>query len=181
MMMKKQLQWELRGDSEIVFTRHFSAPRELVYDCHTKPELVERWLTGPEGWRFSTCQIDLRVGGRYLYVWQNPKSAGFGMVGFFREIKAPERIQSTEDFVPDISVPIDATAPTANASINTLELKAEGAQTLMTLTCKFASAEICKMAVESGMARGMGISYQRLDKICEEKNDLAVLEAAAEG
>lgn len=52
--LQKELKLELKGDTEIVFTRHFAAPRELVYDCHTKPELMRRWLTGPDGWEYGT-------------------------------------------------------------------------------------------------------------------------------
>jgi uncharacterized protein YndB with AHSA1/START domain len=45
----------------------FNAPRELVWDCHTKPELVKRWMLGPPGWSMPVCEIDLRVGGAYRY------------------------------------------------------------------------------------------------------------------
>ena len=55
-----------RGDREIVMTRAFDAPRALVFDAFTKPELVKRWMLGPGG-----CEIDLRVGGVYRYVWRN--------------------------------------------------------------------------------------------------------------
>jgi len=54
-----------RGDREIVMTRVFDAPRHLVFEAFTKPELLKRWLLGPPGWSMPVCEIDLRVGGRY--------------------------------------------------------------------------------------------------------------------
>ncbi|MGH9367901.1 MAG: SRPBCC domain-containing protein, partial [Thermoanaerobaculia bacterium] len=57
-------------EREIVMTRVFDAPRELVFDAHTKPELVKRWLLGPDGWSMPVCEIDLRVGGKYRYLWR---------------------------------------------------------------------------------------------------------------
>src|SRR5205814_27542 len=82
-----------------VMTRVFDAARALVFDAHTKPELVKRWLLGPPGWSMPVCEIDLRVGGKYRYVWRhNTKGTQMGMGGVYREIVAPERIVSTERF-----------------------------------------------------------------------------------
>jgi len=60
-----------RGDGEILVTRDFEAPRRLVFDAFTKPELVRRWLLGPPGWTMPLCEIDLRVGGTYRYAWRS--------------------------------------------------------------------------------------------------------------
>ncbi|HWZ27711.1 MAG TPA: SRPBCC domain-containing protein, partial [Gemmatimonadales bacterium] len=86
------------SDREIQITRVFNAPRTLVFDAHTKPELLKRWLFGPPGWVFDVCEIDLRVGGAYRYVWRKPPDTVMGMGGIYREIQAPERIVSTEKF-----------------------------------------------------------------------------------
>ena len=78
------------GDREIVMTRVFDAPRELVFDAHTKPELVKRWLLGPDGWSMPVCEIDLRVGGAYRYVWRrDTDGTEMGMGGVYREIVPP--------------------------------------------------------------------------------------------
>ena len=61
-----------QGDREIVMTRAFHAPRRLVFDALTKPELVKRWLIGPPGWSMPVCEIDLKVGGSYRYVCVTP-------------------------------------------------------------------------------------------------------------
>src|SRR6267378_5192290 len=88
-----------RGDREIVITRVFDAPRKLVFDAFTKPELVKQWLLGPDGWSMPVCEIDLKVGGKYRYVWRRDNDGTeMGMRGVFREIVAPERIVHTEKF-----------------------------------------------------------------------------------
>ncbi len=66
---KNEVKLERRGETEVVFTRYFDAPRELVFDCHTKPELMKKWLIGPEGMVLDTCKQDLKVGGKYLYLY----------------------------------------------------------------------------------------------------------------
>ncbi len=75
------------SDREIVMTRVFDAPRDLVFDAYTKPELLKRWLLGPRGWSMPVCEIDLRVGGAYRYVWRrDPDGNEMGMGGVYREI-----------------------------------------------------------------------------------------------
>src|SRR5437870_7670097 len=78
-----------RGDREIVITRVFDAPRKLVFDAFTKPELVKQWLLGPDGWSMPVCEIDLKVGGKYRYVWRRDKDGTeMGMGGGYRERKS---------------------------------------------------------------------------------------------
>src|SRR5579872_2950338 len=86
-------------DREIVMTRVFDAPRHLVFAAWTRPELLKRWLLGPPGWSMPVCEIDLRVGGKYRYVWrQDSDGTEMGMGGVYREIVKPERIVATEKF-----------------------------------------------------------------------------------
>jgi uncharacterized protein YndB with AHSA1/START domain len=59
------------GDREILITRVFDAPRRLIFDAYTKPDLIKRWLLGPDGWSMPICETDLRAGGKYRYVWRN--------------------------------------------------------------------------------------------------------------
>ena len=80
------------GDREIVITRSLNAPRTLVFDAFTKPELLRKWLLGPPGWTMIVCEVDLRVGGAYRYVWQNTKGTVMGMGGVMHEIVPPERV-----------------------------------------------------------------------------------------
>src|SRR5216684_1490495 len=87
-----------RGDREIVMTRDFDAPRRLVFDALSKPELVKQWLLGPPGWSMPVCEIDLRVGGAYRYVWRHSSGKEMGMGGVYREIVPQERLIYTELF-----------------------------------------------------------------------------------
>ncbi len=161
--LQKELKLELKGETEVVFTRHFAAPRELVYDCHTKPELMRRWLLGPDGWQFDRCDVDLKVGGKYLYSWKHAERATFGMHGVFKEIAAPGRLVNTESFIPDM-VAFNANAPEdPGAALNTLVLTSDGDMTLMTLVCHYPSAEVRQMVMQTGMETGMETSYKRLD------------------
>src|SRR6267378_1311447 len=74
------------SERELVMTRDFDAPRGMVFDALTKPELVQRWLLGPPGWTMPVCEIDLRVGGKYRYVWKNADGRTMGMGGTFTDI-----------------------------------------------------------------------------------------------
>src|SRR5687767_4883422 len=86
------------SDREIAMTRVFDAPRKLVFDALTKPELVKRWLVRT-GWSMPVCEIDLRVGGTYRYVWRKGDNGPeMGMRGVYREVVRPERIVATEVF-----------------------------------------------------------------------------------
>src|SRR3981189_111052 len=85
-------------DREILVTREFDAPRRLVFDCLTKPELVKRWLGVQNGWSLAICEIDLKVGGVFRYVWRGPDRVEMGMRGIFKEIVPVERIVNTEKF-----------------------------------------------------------------------------------
>ena len=93
--MPNKLEITLPSDREIRITRAFDAPRNLVWDAHTKPELVRRWLLGPPGWEMPVCRIDLRVGGEYRYEWEDKaRNKKMGMGGTYTEVKAPEKIGS---------------------------------------------------------------------------------------
>jgi uncharacterized protein YndB with AHSA1/START domain len=147
------------GERDIVITRRFDAPRLLVFDAHTRPEFVRRWLLGPPGWTMPVCEIDLRVGGRYHYVWRNDANGRqFGMSGEFREIAAPGRLVSTERFDE---------SPYPGEAVNTLTLTEEHGQTLLTLTSVYPSRELRDIALKSGMEKGVGPSYDRLQALVD--------------
>ena len=143
------------SDREIAMTRVFDAPRKLVFDAHTKPELVRRWLLGPAGWSMPVCEIDLRVGGKYRWVWRHDRNGTeMGMGGVYREIKAPERLVSTERFD-------EAWYP--GESLNTLVLVEQGGQTTLTQTMLYESRAARDAVTKSGMEKGVTASYDRLD------------------
>ncbi len=142
------------SDREICMTRTFDAPRRLVFDCWTQPELVKRWLTGPEGWSFSVCEIDLRVGGSYRYVWRNVDGREMGMGGVYREIVPAQRLVSTELFDEDW---------TGGETLSTVVFSEHGLQTTATTTVLYSSKAARDGALQTGMERGMAESLDRLD------------------
>lgn len=145
------------GEREIVMTRTFNAPRRLVWDAHTKPELVKRWLLGPDGWTMPVCEIDLRVGGRYRYVWRREKDGTeMGLSGVYREIASPERIINTERFDE---------AWYSGEALDTLILVEENGKTLLTQTMLLETREERDKVLKSGMESGVARSYDRLEEI----------------
>jgi uncharacterized protein YndB with AHSA1/START domain len=145
------------SDREIQVTRDFDAPRRLVFDAFTRPELVRRWLLGPPGWTMPLCEIDLRVGGAYRYVWRSEKDgAQMGMSGVFREIVPPERIVATEKFD-------DAWYP--GVALDTTVFVETGGITRATITVLYASQEARDTARRSGMEYGMAAGYDRLEAL----------------
>lgn len=161
----------LPSDREIRVVRSFDAPRQLVWDCHTKPELAQRWLLGPEGWTMPVCIIDLRVGGRFRFVWRNPSDGReFGSHGRHLEIEAPSRLVTTEemDGLDGRPLNIDAPEEGPEPAMNTLVLSESGGKTILTLTMRYPTAAIRDMALKSGMTGGMEQSYSRIDALAAE-------------
>ena len=145
------------GDREIVMTRDFDAPRQLVFDAWTKPELVRRWLLGPAGWTMPVCEIDLRVGGAYRYLWRHLQNgAEMGMGGVFREITAPERLVATERF--------DQSWYPGEA-VSTLMLVEQSGRTTLTQTVRYESREARDVVLKSPMEHGVAASYDRLEEL----------------
>ncbi len=145
------------GDRDLVISRDFAAPRKLVYDAHTKPELVRQWLLGPPGWTMPVCDMDVRVGGKYRWEWRKQTDGTtMGMGGVYREVKAPERLVSTEKFD-------DAWYP--GESLNTLVLVEKGGRTTLTQTMRYESREAREAVIKSGMEQGVAASYDRLDDV----------------
>ena len=142
------------SDVEVRIKRTFEAPPRLVYDAHTKPELVRRWLSGPDGWEVSRCDIDLRVGGKFRYEWRNVDGREMGMGGDFRELEPPQRIVHTELFDEDW---------TGGEVVTTTLFEAQGDdKTMLTVTSVYSSKEARDGAIATGMTSGMDTSYDKL-------------------
>jgi uncharacterized protein YndB with AHSA1/START domain len=152
-----------RGEREIVLTRVFDAPRDLVFEAWTKPEHVVHWY-GRHGWTLDVCEIDLRVGGRWRYVMHGPRDRSMGLGGVYLEIAAPERLVSTEAFD---GYPGEST--------NTLILTERDGRTTLTITSLASSAEIRDAIIQSGMEEGAAETMDRLAGL------LATLQKGAQG
>ena len=142
-------------EREIAMTRVFDAPRHLVFDAYTKPELVQRWLGAMAGWSWVECKIDLRVGGAYRYLWRGPNGEEMGMRGVYREIVAPERVVATEVYDQ---------AWYQGDAVETLHLAEQGGKTTLTITVRYQSREVRDAVLKSPMERGMAAG---LDKLAE--------------
>lgn len=142
------------ADREIAMTRVFDAPRQLVFDAHTKPDLVRQWLLGPPGWSMPVCEMDVRVGGTYRWVWRHDTNGTeMGMGGVYREIVAPERLVTTERFD-------EAWYP--GEALNTLVLIEQGGRTTLTQTMRYESRDARDAVIKSNMEKGVAASYDRL-------------------
>jgi uncharacterized protein YndB with AHSA1/START domain len=145
------------SDREIQVSRDFDAPRSLVFDAFTKPELVRRWLLGPPGWTMPVCEIDLRVGGSYRYVWRSEEDGSqMGIRGVFREIAPVERLVATERFD-------DAWYP--GEALDTTVFEERRGITRTTITILYESQEARDAARRSGMEYGMAAGYDRLETL----------------
>lgn len=141
------------SDREIMMTRVFDAPRKLVFDALTKPELLKRWFSGPPGWSLTTCEFDAKVGGAYRYVWRAPDGSEMGMGGVLLEFVPPERMVSSEKFD-------QAWYP--GEAIGSLELVESGGKTTLTMTVRYDSKDTRDMVLKSPMKEGVEAGYNSL-------------------
>jgi uncharacterized protein YndB with AHSA1/START domain len=144
------------SDRELAMTRVFDAPRGMVFDACTKPELIKRWLGVRAGWTMPVCKVDLRVGGKYRYVWRGPQGNEMGMGGVYREVVRPERIVATEVFD-------DAWYP--GEAVDTMGFVEKAGKTTLTTTVLYASKEARDGVLKSPMASGVEESYAGLDAL----------------
>lgn len=146
-----------QGETDVVLTRSFKAPRQLVYDAHTKPELLQRWLGVRNGWTFPICEVDLRVGGKYRWVWRKEaKNLEMVSSGVFREIEEPARLVFTEKF-----------AWYEGESLVSNSFDEEDGITTLTMVMSYQSRAVRDQVAQSGMERGMEESYEKLDTLLE--------------
>ena len=148
------------SDFEIAMTRVFDAPRSLLFEALTNLALLKRWFGIFSGWSLAVCEIDLRIGGPFHFVWRNADGATMGIRGFYREILVPERIVHTESFD---GYPGEALATTT--------LVEENGRTTLTSTIRYETKALRDAALESGMEKGVGASYDNLDRLLQSLQD----------
>jgi len=140
-------------EREIVMTRVFEAPRRLVFEAWTDPKYLPHWILGPEGWTMPVCEIDLRPGGEWHFVWRRSDDTEIEMRGVYREVAPPERLVSTESWGGNWP-----------ETLNTLLLSEEDGQTTITQTVLYPSTEARDAALKTGMKEGVSQSFDRLDE-----------------
>ena len=144
------------GDREIVMTRVFDAPRELVWRALTEPELLKRWFLGPPGWTMPVCELSLTPGSAYRYVWRGPDGSDMGMGGIVREVVPPERMVCTQLFDQDW---------TGGEAVGTLVLIERNGKTTLTNTVLYASREARDAVLKTPMEHGVAAGYDRLAEL----------------
>lgn len=139
-------------DRDVVMTRVFNAPRALVFDALTKPDLLKRWY-GPRGWTLTVCEIDLRVGGAWRFVVTRPDGKAVGQYGAYREVASPDKLVNTErweDWDPGETL------------VTTVLTDQPDGTTLLTTTTRFPSREVRDTVLKSGMEPG---AVEHFDKL----------------
>jgi uncharacterized protein YndB with AHSA1/START domain len=151
----------LPSDREVAMARLFDAPRPMVWDAYTRPELLRRWAGGPPGWNLVVCEVDLRVGGAWRWVIAGPGGEQMGLGGVHLEIVAPERLVTTEVFDHPWY---------EGEAVSRLELaeRGDGEQTALTLSVRYASREVRDAVLKSPMEQGVSAGYERLAALLEE-------------
>ena len=139
------------SDREIVITRVFNAPRRLVFEAYTNPAHLPHWMLGPQGWAMPVCEIDLRVGGTWHFVWRHSDGTEMAMRGVYQEIVPPERLVSRDSWGGDWP-----------ETLNTLALSEHDGKTTITQRVLYPSKEARDAALKTGMQEGMAESFECL-------------------
>ena len=143
------------GDTKVIVTRHFAASPQAVYRAHVEPELIKRWCLGPEGWTMPVCINESKPGGKIRYEWADGNGNGFYLTGEVIAMEPFSRLEHVERMhLPD---------PTPDNHIVTT-FEAVGKGTLMTMTMTLPDAETRTQMLATGMADGMEVSYQRMER-----------------
>lgn len=150
----KTLEVTTPTDREIAVKRVFDAPRSRVFEAYTRPELLKRWLGVFRGWTLDVCEVDLKVGGAYRYVWRDAaRGREMGMGGIFKEIVPSERLVVTEKF--------DEAWYAGEALVTTVLVEQNG-RTTLTATMRYESKAVRDAVLASPMETGMAASYDNL-------------------
>ena len=147
----------LQGETEILITREFNAPRHLVYEAYTTPELVRRWWAGKRG-EMTVCEIDLRVGGAWRFVMTSSEGFEVAFHGTYREIVPDERLVHTEVY---------EAMPEAEA-VNTLTFAETDGRTTLAVLVDCGSRQVRDGMMASGMEVGMQEAYDLIEQIAIE-------------
>ena len=157
--MPEPLKIEAVGDRQLVITRDFDSPRELVFLCYSKPELLRRWYGLPD-WEMTVCDMDFRVGGKWRFVTRSPGGYEMASQGIYTGIESPHRIDQTEVFDEDW------TGGETTVALTLTEMDG-GTRSVTTVT--YGSPEGRAAAAATPMADGMEIGFKRLDALLAEE------------
>ena len=148
------------ASTTVRLSRSLKATPARVFEAWTNPSHVPNWLTGPDGWTMPVCEIDLRPGGAWKYVYRKSDGAEMTLSGAYRKIDPPARIVFTERWGPEWP-----------ETVNTLVLAETSGRTTITLTVTYVSTEIRDTALQTGMKEGMAQSFNRLAELLSATPD----------
>jgi uncharacterized protein YndB with AHSA1/START domain len=140
-------------DREIVLTREFDAPRDLVFEAHSSCEHMSRWW-GPRKYETVSCELDFRPGGKWRMVHRGPDGDEHAFRGEFREISRPDRIVWTFEYE---GFP-------GHISVETLSLDEVDGKTTLTATAVYDTTEDRDAMLQSGMSEGATETWERLQE-----------------
>ncbi|MEW1708802.1 SRPBCC family protein [Microbacterium sp. NPDC089190] len=149
---------EILDDQHVRITRLIEGPRELVWRAHLDPDLMRRWMLGPDGWRMSVSEVDRVEGGRYRIAWEpEPGTEGeaFGFDGEILLLDEPRRMVQTEHM----------TGTDLPTTVNDLSLYEEDGATLVTLLIEYPDAATRDAVLATGMVDGMEESFRRMERV----------------
>jgi uncharacterized protein YndB with AHSA1/START domain len=150
----------LPTDEQILITREFDAPRHLVYEAWTTPELVRRWWHAKRG-EMTICEIDLRVGGEWRYVMVADGGFEVGFHGEYREVVPDERIVSTETYE---GLP-EGVSEEAGTTLNTATFTEVDGRTTVTILVQAPSKVTRDAIIDSGMEDGLQDALDLLEEV----------------
>ncbi|WP_062077125.1 SRPBCC family protein [Demequina globuliformis] len=144
------------SDTQVRVSRVIRGTAQQVWDAHHKPELIRRWMLGPDGWSMPVCEVATEVGQTYRNEWEpdaGVEGERFGFTGEALEIEEPYRAVTTEAMIGMPGEP----------NVNEMTLTPVEGGTLLTLVITYPSAEVRDMVLSTGMVDGMETSYARLE------------------
>jgi uncharacterized protein YndB with AHSA1/START domain len=147
----------LPTDREILTTREFDAPRDVVFKAMTNPDLISRWW-GPRRYTTTVDKMDVRPGGAWRFIMREPDGRETGFRGEYREVVPPERIVQTFEWEP----------MAGHVSVETATLTERDGRTLLTVRSLFSSKEDRDGMIESGMEKGQAETYDRFAEVLAE-------------
>lgn len=151
---------QILSDTTVRISRVIGGTVEQVWRAHHDPQLVARWMLGPDGWSMPICEIATEVGAKYRYVWRNDSEGmTFSSTGEVLEISAPHRVVFTEQMEGEM-IPEGAPATTNESTFTPVD-----GGTLIVMVIKYPDAQTRDIVLGTGMVDGMEQSYQRMERL----------------
>lgn len=152
------------SDKTVQVSRSFKGPRALVYRAFTEPTLLKQWMLGPPGWEMPVCQMDLKVGGEYVWRWKNKSThKEFGFFGTYREVVTAQKLKNTQTFDPGTMG-----GDMGRECVLTATFSEADGHTTVTTTIEYLSAKDMELALGTNMTAGMEMSYRGLDELLKK-------------